>query len=87
MSIQAHVPVRGADEYVVRPTGDLEVALGLESGGGAVVGDLVGANNVAAVVDDDVAGQGVSITGQVLAGGLNLDRNACVCGRLGYGNG
>ena len=46
----------GADVLVVVAAGELDVALGGDGVGGVVVGDGVGAEDVVAVGEDDVAG-------------------------------
>ncbi len=61
MHVQPHVAVRGVDEHVVGPAGNLQVAVGFQLRGLPVVGHVVGANHVVAVVDHDVAGQCQSV--------------------------
>ena len=53
--VQAHIAVRGGDEEVVGPAGNLEMAVGFKLRGRPVISDIVGANHVIAVVNDDLA--------------------------------
>ena len=57
----------GVDEHIVGASGNLYVAFSLQFRGGLVVGDLVGAKNVAAVVAHHIAGEGQGITHAGLA--------------------
>ena len=66
MHVQPHVAVRGVDEHVIGPAGHLQMAVGFQLGGRPVVGHVVGANHVIAVVDHHVAGKGQRIAGPVL---------------------
>ena len=66
MHVQPHVAVRGVDEHVVGPAGDLQVSVGFQFGGVPVVAHFVGANHVIPVVDDDVAGQCDSVARPLL---------------------
>ena len=63
------------------------MAVGLERGGGLVVDDLVGAENVAAVVDDDVAVEGEDVADAGLAVGVELNGDASGGNGLGLGDG
>ena len=65
MHVEAHVAVGGVDKYVVGAAGNLEMAVGLEFGRRLVINDLVGAEDVIAVVHHYVA-----------VGG---DHIACIC--------
>ena len=59
-------PLRGVDEHVVGPAGDLQMAVGFEFRGRPVVDHVVGANHVIAVVDHHVASQRERIAGPLL---------------------
>ena len=85
--VEAHLAVRGVDEHVVGSAGKLQVAFRLQLRGGLVVDDLVGAENVVAVVDDHVAGEGQVVADAASGAGLPLDGHAgCGLGlRLGDG--
>jgi len=85
MHVEAHVAVGGVDEDVFGTAGDLEVAIGFELRGGLVIDDVVGAEDVVAVVDDDVAGEGEDVADAGLAQGLELDGGTS--GGLGFGLG
>jgi hypothetical protein len=82
MHVQPHVPVRGVDEHVVGAAGELDMTLRLELGGGSVVGCLVGANYVVAVMDKHVAGEGDDVAGLLLLFRVQIDGNAP--GRQGF---
>ncbi len=88
MQIQAHVAAVGVDEHIVGPAGDLQVAFRLQLRGGLVVDDLVGAQNVVAIVDHHIAGQGPCHRPRGHAGaGLPLHRYAACRRRLRLGHG
>ena len=71
----------GVDEHAVGPAGDLEVAFGFELGGGLVIDDLVGAEDVIAVMHDDMAVEGEDVADVRLAVGVELDgHSGCGCG-------
>ena len=55
------------------PAGNLQVAVGLQFRGGLVVDDFVGAEDVVAVVDHDIAGEGPGVAHAGLALGLPVD--------------
>ena len=77
----------GVDENIVGSAGDLQVAFRLQLRGGLVIDDLVGAQNVIAVVDHHPAGQGPGVAHAALVLGLPLHRHtACGLGlQLSHG--
>ena len=77
----------GVDEHIVGAAGHLEVAFRLQLRGGLVVNRLVGAENVIAVMDDDIAGEGQDIVRPGLAVGVPLDGHADRGRGLGLGDG
>ena len=80
-------PRVGVDEHIVGSAGELQVAFRLQLRGGLVIDDFVGAQNVVAIVDHDLAGEGPGVAHAALALGLPLHRHAA-CGRrlrLGHG--
>jgi hypothetical protein len=79
--VQAHIAVGGVDQHVGRTAADLKVALGLKLGRRAVIDHLVGAQRVAAIVKDDVAGEGERVADQRLVVGIPVD------GQTGGGDG
>ncbi len=85
--IQPHIAVIGVDQHIVGPAGNLQVAFRLQLRGGLVVDHLVGAQNVVAVVDHDIAGEGPGVAHAALVLGLPDDRHAAgrLRLRLGYG--
>ena len=66
MHVEPHIAVRGVDKHVVGPAAQLQMAVGFQFRGRPVVGHVVGANHVIAVVDHHVAGKGQRITGPLL---------------------
>ena len=71
----------------VGAAGDLEMAVGLELRGGLVVDHLVGAEDVVAVMDDDVAVEGADVAYARLALGIQLDGYAAGGHGLGLSDG
>ena len=68
MQIQAHVAAVGVDEHVIGPAGNLQVAFRLQLRSGLVVDNLVGAQNVVAIVDHYPAGQRSDIAQRPMTG-------------------
>ena len=85
--LQPHLASRGVDEHIVGAAGNLQVALRLQFRGGLVVNDLIGAQNVAAVVDHHRAGERPGIALAALALGLPFDRSAAGGRWLRFGHG
>ena len=77
----------GVDEHIVGSARDLHVAFGLQFRGGLVVDDLVGAEDVAAVVAHHFAGEGPDIAHAGLALRLPLHGHASRGRGLGLGDG
>jgi hypothetical protein len=75
------------DEHAVGAALELEVAVSLEDGGELVVDDLVGMEDVGAVVDHDVTFEGENVADAGLTVGIQLDRNAAGGGRFWFGHG
>ena len=84
--VQPHLAVRGFDEDVVGAAGNLQVAFSLQFRGGLVIDHLVGTQDVVAVVDYHIAGQGPGVACAGLALRFNLHRNAGHRGRLSLGD-
>ena len=74
--VEPHVAVVGVDEHVVGAAGNLNVALRLHLGCGAVVDHLVSVQNVIAVVKLDASGTGPDVAFPFLVVGGGDDRNA-----------
>ena len=84
MHVEAHVAVGGVDEHAVGAAGHLEVAVSLEFRSGLVIDDLVGAEDVVAVVDDDMPVEGEHVTDAGLVICIQLHGNSA--GWLGSGS-
>ena len=74
--VEPHVAVRSVDEGIARAARYLQVAFCFQFVGVAVIDDLVGSNDVVAVVNHDSASSGPRIGHPGLAIGLQLNRHA-----------
>jgi hypothetical protein len=61
MHVEAHVAVRGIDKDAIGTAGDLEMSIRLDFGGGLVINDLVGVEDIVAIMYDYVAVEGKHI--------------------------
>ena len=87
MHVQPHIAVRGVDEHVVGPAGNLQMAVGFQFGGCPVVDHFVGTDHVIAVMAHHIAGKGQRIANPVLLFGLPLDGSPGSGLRLRHGQG
>jgi hypothetical protein len=74
--VQPHVAVLGLNEHIVGAAGKLQMALGFKLRSGLVIDHLLSAQDVIAVVDHHIAGEGPEIADPGLALGLPLDRHS-----------
>ena len=76
----------GVDELIVAAAFEVQMAGGLDLARRLVVCDLVGSDDVIAVIDLDFAGQRPHVAALALLPGSDLDRNALVDRRNYLGN-
>jgi hypothetical protein len=87
VGVEPHVAVIGFNEHVVDASGNLQMAFGFQVGSGLVIDHLVGAEDVIAVVDLNVAGEGPQIADAGLALRLPADRHSGRAHLLWLGDG
>jgi hypothetical protein len=68
--------VSGVEQHAIGAAGDLKVAIRFEFGGGLAIDNLVGAENVIAVMHDDMAVEGDRVANPGLAVGIQLNRHS-----------
>jgi hypothetical protein len=61
--VQAQIAMGGRDLDILHAAGDLKVPFRFHLGGGTVVDDMIGTEDVIAVVEDDVPGEGNGVAG------------------------
>ena len=85
--IQPHIPIIGVEEHIIGSASHLQVAVRVQLRGGLIIDNLVGMQNVVAIVDHHPAGQGPGVSHASLSLGLPFHRHAAwrYWLRLGYG--